>query len=166
MFGVLVVVLGCDPIAGLELGLRQRQVMVIASSRIVRVPRLRAGRTRSPRGPALRAACKRPWRSLLTRIPVGLSAVLHAHSLIWHMKRSVLHARARRKQSLSMRIVRRRTVEPRGPRGAFSTRRTRLLAADPPGQRIVLDNAPRKKCSQRWELVESCRFAPTYALHI
>src|SRR5262249_44141478 len=51
-------------------------------------------------------------------------------------------------------ILRRRTVEPRDPRGAFITRRTRLLAADPPEKRIVVDNAPRKKCSQRWEPVE------------
>jgi hypothetical protein len=38
MFGVLVVVLGRDPIARLDFGLGQRQVPVIVSSRVVRAP--------------------------------------------------------------------------------------------------------------------------------
>src|SRR5262245_32499960 len=48
MFGVLVVVLGGYPIARLEFSLGQGQVTVIASSRVVSAPWVRAGRTRCP----------------------------------------------------------------------------------------------------------------------
>ena len=43
MFGVLVVVLGRNPVARLEFRLGQRQVPAIVSSRIVRVPWLLGG---------------------------------------------------------------------------------------------------------------------------
>jgi hypothetical protein len=48
MFGVLVVVLGRDPIARLEFSLGQGEVPVIVSSRVVRASLLCAGRTRCP----------------------------------------------------------------------------------------------------------------------
>jgi hypothetical protein len=48
MFGVLVVVLGRDPIAGLEFSLGQCHVPVIVSSRIVRALWRWTGRTRYP----------------------------------------------------------------------------------------------------------------------
>jgi len=75
MFGVLVVVLGRDPIACPEFSLGQRQVPVIVSSRVVRVSWPR--RTRCP---PLRAASY-PSQSRLTRIHVCLSAIRMAHSV-------------------------------------------------------------------------------------
>jgi hypothetical protein len=48
MFGVLVVVLGRDPIACLEFSLGQRQVTVIVASRVARAPLLCTGRIRCP----------------------------------------------------------------------------------------------------------------------
>jgi hypothetical protein len=74
MFGVLVLVLGRDPIARPEFSLGQRQVPVIVSSRVVRPKWIWAGRTRCP---PLRAPSRYPSQSRLTRIYVCLSAILH-----------------------------------------------------------------------------------------
>src|SRR5262245_50530890 len=76
MLGVLVVVLGRDPIAGLEFSLGQCHVPIIVSSRIVRALRRWTGRTRNP---PLCAASN--CRSLLLRIHVPLSAILHGSLL-------------------------------------------------------------------------------------
>jgi hypothetical protein len=48
MLGVLVVVLGRNPVASLDFTLSQRQVPLIVSSRILRALRLSAGRARCP----------------------------------------------------------------------------------------------------------------------
>ena len=48
MFGVLIVVLGRDPIAGLEFSLGQRHVPIIVSSCIMRALLRRTGRIRYP----------------------------------------------------------------------------------------------------------------------
>jgi Domain of unknown function (DUF4118) len=74
MLGMLIIVLGRDPIARLEFSLGQRQVPVIVSSRVVRATWLWPRRTRCP---PLRAASRYPSQSRLTRIHVCLSAILH-----------------------------------------------------------------------------------------
>jgi hypothetical protein len=76
MFGVLVVVLGRDPIAGLEFSLGQCNVPVIVSSSIVRALRRWTGRTRYPSP----GAASNRW-SLLLPIHVCLSAILHGSLL-------------------------------------------------------------------------------------
>ena len=71
MLGVLVVVLGRDPITCLEFSLGQSHVPIIASSRVVRTLRLSA---RSSRWRPLWAASKWP---LLMPIHVSFPAMVH-----------------------------------------------------------------------------------------
>jgi hypothetical protein len=77
MFGVLVVVLGGNPIARLEFSLGQSHVPVIASSRVVGALWLWGRHTRWQ---PLRADSY-PSQSRLTRIHVCLSAIRMAHSV-------------------------------------------------------------------------------------
>jgi hypothetical protein len=87
MLGVLIIVLGRDPVARLEFSSGQCQVPVIVSSRVVRATWLWPRRTRCP---PLRAASRYPSQSRLTRIHVCLPPFCMAHSVILAGERSVL----------------------------------------------------------------------------
>jgi len=86
MLGVLVVVLGRDPITCLEFSLGQSHVAIIASSRVVRTLWLSARRSRWR---PLWAASKWP---LLVPIHVSLPAMVHGSPLM-EMKRSKLRSK-------------------------------------------------------------------------
>jgi len=88
MLGVLVVVLGRDPITCLEFSLGQSHVAIIASSRVVRTLGLSARRSRWR---PLWAASKWP---LLVSIHVSLPAMVHGSPLM-EMKRSKLRSKTR-----------------------------------------------------------------------
>jgi hypothetical protein len=78
MFGVLIVVLRPNHIAGLDLSLGQREIPLIASLRVLRAPQFGAGDIRCP---MLRAVNKWPRRFGAVRARHSFRAILHGSLL-------------------------------------------------------------------------------------
>ena len=133
MFGVLVVVLCPDCIAGLSFSASERQILFIVSLRVLRPLRLVA---RCIRRPTLRARGRRPWGSVLAPTPIRLLAIFHGSLLMVRATHGQLQARgaggppwARHRQNVAAHELRDLEAEPEAAslsavtvRGARGTR--------------------------------------------